>query len=109
MAWLGRYRRLRLSGFWTGLGFGISTVLAVQLALGAGDVALNGCRNDATGAIRLLPSKLPAPLDTQCSTSTNPLLHETAISWSQTGPQGAKGDSGATGGTGPAGPIGASG
>lgn len=82
----------------------------------AGNVTYNGCENVSTGAIRLLPSNLPAPYNTSCNTTTsNQLLLEVPITWNQTGPQGPagpqglpglKGDTGATGPAGPTGPQG---
>ena len=89
----------RVPRFWFGLALGMSTVLAVQVAIAAGDVTYKGCKNDATGLVRLLPSaSLPAPFNTSCNTTTtNSLLHETPVSWSQTGPQGAVGATGAAG------------
>jgi hypothetical protein len=61
-------------------------------------VIYNGCQNLYTGVIRLLPSSLPAPLNTSCNTTTtNPSLKEVAITWNQLGPQGLKGDPGAPG------------
>lgn len=100
----------RRSGFWLGLALGACLVLAAQVAIAAGDTTYNGCKNDATGVIRLLPSTLPSPLNTQCNTTTtNQLLHETAISWNQTGTSGAAGPSGATGPRGATGVTGATG
>jgi hypothetical protein len=76
-------------------------------------VVYNGCKNVATGIIRLIPSNLPAPLGTQCNTTaTDPMLKETSVSWDQIGPigpQGPQGLQGPQGNTGPAGPQGASG
>jgi hypothetical protein len=80
----------------------------------------NGCKNDATGIVRLLPStSVPPPYDTQCNTTTtNKYLHETPVSWNQLGPQGPAGAQGpqgiqgvmgapgANGAVGPAGPPG---
>jgi hypothetical protein len=64
-------------------------------------VIYNGCQNLYTGVIRLLPSSLPAPLNTSCNTTTtNPLLKESAVTWNQLGPQGLKGDAGAAGAAG---------
>ena len=107
--WLTSRTAPRPSRFWLGLALGASTVLAVQVAIAAGDVTYNGCKNDATGIVRLLPSNsLPAPFNTQCNTTTTSrLLHETPISWSQAGPQGNAGPTGATGPQGPSGSQGA--
>jgi Collagen triple helix repeat (20 copies) len=72
-----------------------------------GSAVFNGCENLTTGMIRLLPSKLPAPLDTTCNTTTtNSLLREVPVSWNQVGPQGLQGLKGDTGATGPQGPQG---
>src|SRR3982074_3435374 len=93
-------------------------VAVIAFVLGSSTIAyglvVNGvvqaCSHDATGVLRLSTAKLPCN-----TTTTNPLLHETPISWSQTGPAGATGATGATGargaagGTGPMGPTGATG
>jgi hypothetical protein len=102
-----------------GTALGIGLMLLAGTALAVGDVVLNGCKNDQTGSIRLLPSNLHAPLNTQCDTTTSsPAQHETPISWNEigaqgpTGAQGAtgpQGDTGATGSTGAQGPTGAAG
>jgi hypothetical protein len=58
------------------LGGSLVLVAGTVGVAGAGSsVTYNGCENLATGIIRLLPSKLPAPWNTTCNTSTtNPLL-----------------------------------
>ena len=88
----------RVWPFLLGAAFGVGLVVLAGSALAAGDVVFNGCKNDATGSIRLLPSNLHAPLNTACDTTTgSPAQHETPISWNQLGPQGATGAQGATG------------
>src|SRR5579859_774738 len=53
---------------------------------------INACVNDTTGVVRLVPSLLPAPLNTTCNTTaTNPLLLETPLQWNQVGPAGPQG------------------
>src|SRR2546423_1133794 len=69
----------------------------------------NGCQNLATGVIRLLPSNLPAPLNTTCNTAATNSLKEVAISWNQVGPQGQRGATGAQGPVGATGALGAAG
>lgn len=87
----------------------------VALAAGFMDSSghINACVNNSTGVVRLLPSQLPAPFNTSCNTSTtNPLLTESALQWNQVGPagpQGPQGQAGPTGATGPAGPQGPTG
>jgi len=96
--------------FLFGTAFGISAVLLAGSALAVGDVVFNGCKNDATGIIRLLPSHLPGIFGTQCNTATtSPALHETPVSWNQTGPMGPQGPQGSTGTQGATGAQGASG
>lgn len=81
--------------------------LGTALSADAAAVTYNGCQNLYTGVIRLLPSSLPAPLNSSCNTTTtDPLLKEVAISWNQVGPVGPQGPQGATGNTGAAGPQG---
>ena len=92
----------------------VATVFGVTIAMvGAAGVAyasipdssgaFHGCVNKATGVLRVIdPSK-----NQQCLTTG--VLAETAITWNQTGPQGAVGPQGATGAQGPAGPTGATG
>jgi hypothetical protein len=63
---------------------------------GPSPTTYNGCENVATGAMRLLPSDLPPPLDTTCNTSTPGQQREVSVSWSQTGPQGPAGANGNT-------------
>lgn len=100
----------RVSPFVLGTAFGVGVVLLAGSAFAAGDVVFNGCKNDQTGSIRLLPSDLHAPLNTQCDTTTNsPAHHETPISWNELGPQGPQGDVGSTGPQGPTGPQGTAG
>ncbi|HYR94541.1 MAG TPA: hypothetical protein VEP48_10100 [Methylomirabilota bacterium] len=101
---------LRGAPFLFGTAFGISIVLLAGSALAVGDVVFSGCKNDATGLIRLLPSHLPGTLGTQCNTTTtSPALHETPVTWNQTGPMGPQGPQGATGTQGATGPQGATG
>ena len=100
----------RVSPLLLGTVFGVCLMLLAGSALALGDVVFNGCKNDQTGSIRLLPSNLHAPLNTQCDTTTNsPAHHETPISWNQVGPQGPTGAQGATGPQGPTGAQGATG
>jgi len=97
----------RVWPFLLGAAFGVGLIVLAGSALAAGDVVFNGCKNDATGSIRLLPSNLHAPLNTACDTTTgSPAQHETPISWNQLGPQGPQGDVGPAG---PQGPTGAQG
>lgn len=101
-----------------------STILGATVLLAAGVVGVadtgtvtyTGCQNLYFGAIRLLPSNLPPPLNTSCNTTTtNPWLKEQSISWNQIGPQGPQGiqgiqgPKGDPGNTGPAGSTGATG
>ena len=101
----------------------VVTAVGGVAAAADSSVVYNGCKNDATGVIRLLPSSsLPPPYNSSCNTTTtNTLLHETPVSWNQIGPQGPvgpagpqgpqgpKGDTGAVGATGPAGQQGLTG
>ncbi len=88
----------------------LSVFVATSAAADTGPTQFNGCENVATGTIRLLPSSLPAPLNTSCNTTTtNPLLKEVPITWNVVGPQGVPGPQGLPGpqgATGPAGPPG---
>jgi hypothetical protein len=100
----------RSAVFFFGAAFGICLLLLAGSALAVGDVVFNGCKNDATGLIRLLPSHLPGLFGTQCNTTTtSPALHETPVSWNQTGPMGPQGPQGATGAQGTTGTQGATG
>ena len=85
-----------------------SLILGGSLIVAAGTIGLaesasssityNGCENVTTGAIRLLPSKLPPPYNDECRTSSsNSALKEVTISWNQTGPQGIPGAAGSPG------------
>lgn len=91
------------------IGAGLFGVAAIGVVADSA-VVYNGCQNVFSGAVRLLPSSLPAPYDTTCNTTTTiPFLKEQAISWSQTGPQGPQGVQGAAGAAGSIGPAGAAG
>jgi hypothetical protein len=99
-------------------------IAVIAFVLGSSTFALglvvNGvveaCSHDTTGLLRLSTATRPCN-----TTTTNPLLRETAISWNQIGPAGATGAtgpggapgatgaSGASGATGASGPIGATG
>jgi hypothetical protein len=102
-------------------------IAVIAFVLGSSTFALglvvNGvveaCSHDTTGLLRLSTATRPCN-----TTTTNPLLRETAISWNQIGPAGAtgatgpggapgatgaSGASGATGASGPIGPTGARG
>jgi hypothetical protein len=92
-----RFRRVALA---------VTAVVAVAIAggvtyavadIGSGGV-INGCYKSQNGQLRLID-----PATDSCNPS------ETAISWSQTGPQGPKGDQGDPGPQGPAGPPGPTG
>ena len=89
------------------IGAGLIGVAAIGVVADTA-VTYNGCQNLYTGAVRLLPSSLPAPYNTTCNTTTtNSYLKEAAISWNQVGPQGPQGIGGPAGAVGPAGPAGA--
>jgi hypothetical protein len=89
------------------IGAGLIGVAAIGVVADTA-VTYNGCQNLYTGAVRLLPSSLPAPYNTTCNTTTtNSYLKEVAISWNQVGPQGPQGVGGPAGAVGPAGPAGA--
>ncbi len=71
-----------------GKDLGLPAIVAAALLLLASTVpagtVYNGCENVATGAVRLLPSSLPPPLDTACNTNAvSPLLREVAITLAQ--------------------------
>jgi hypothetical protein len=65
---------------------------------------VEACSHDTTGILRLSTATRPCN-----TTTTNPLLRETAISWNQIGPAGATGATGPTGATGASGASGATG
>ena len=67
----------------------------------------HGCINDATGVLRVVDSSKSGQLG--ACISTKGVLHETAITWNQTGPAGTAGAIGAPGVAGPAGAAGAQG
>jgi hypothetical protein len=91
------------------IGAGLFGVAAIGVVADTA-VTYNGCQNLYTGAVRLLPSSLPAPYGTTCNTTTtNSYLTEVAISWNQVGPQGTQGIGGPAGPVGPVGPAGAAG
>jgi hypothetical protein len=80
------------------IGAGLLVVAGIGGFAGNG-VTFNACQNIYTGAVRMLPSSLPAPYNTTCNTTTtNKLLKEQAISWNQVGPQGPQGAAGPAGG-----------
>jgi hypothetical protein len=56
---------------------------------------INACINDATGVVRVIDTSKTGSLG-RCITTAG-LLHETALSWSQTGPAGVAGLGGCTG------------
>src|SRR5438094_376613 len=106
---MGRWRPRRVTVSLAGavLLASITTVAGAQ-AVTSG--VINACVNNVTGALRLVPSRLPAPFNAACNTSTtNPPFTETPIQWSQVGqagpvgPQGLKGDPGPKGDLGPQG------
>jgi hypothetical protein len=65
---------------------------------------VEACSHDTTGLLRLSTATRPCN-----TTTTNPLLRESVISWNQIGPAGATGATGPTGATGATGASGASG
>ena len=64
---------------------------------------IHGCYNKVLGTLRVADASSSNPLLRKCNGV------ETAIAWSQTGPQGPTGATGATGAQGPAGPAGPAG
>src|SRR5438477_5572758 len=86
---------------------GVVTFALASSTIGFALVAngvVDACSNDATGVLRLSTAAHPC-----LTTTTNPLLHETAISWNLTGVAGATGATGPSGATGPTGASGLTG
>src|SRR4030081_3737917 len=92
---------------WALLAVPLALVVVTTAAADTVPVTYNGCEHLYTGTVRLLPSSLPAPLNTSCNTATtNPFLKEKPITWNQVGAIGPAGATGATGATGAKGDTG---
>jgi len=63
---------------------------AASAAIPNADGTVDGCVNNATGVVRIIDHDKAGNLGS-CITSGPALLRETAITWNQTGPQGAPG------------------
>src|SRR5207302_7827682 len=79
---------------------------------------IQGCYNNATGVLRVVPDASQCMVTGSSLLGRDPVLSETPLAWSQTGPQGPqgmtgpqgpKGDTGMAGAAGPVGPQGPTG
>ena len=78
---------------------------AASASIPSSDGTFDGCVNNATGVVRVIDEAKSGNLG-NCITTGPSVLRETAISWSQTGPQGMPGAQGLPGAQGEPGPQG---
>ena len=103
------HERFRWSPRRTSLIAAMSAVVLTGAAVGVASAAipdtgtgvLHGCRNKATGVLRLVDPAMSGNLG-HCITNAG-ILQEVAVTWSEAGPAGAAGPPGAVGPTGPQG------